>query len=81
MWKGLKKSPDPTPCLQAHPSEITGDRWLFGLFFEIAVDRDYTASLVSLFPKITSILCLTVLSLSLLYCHTTSNSLIAPNTG
>lgn len=65
-WKGLKKSPDLTPCLQAHHSEISQDRWLSNLFLETALDRDYTASLVSLFPKRTSRLCLTVLFLSII---------------
>lgn len=74
-WNGLKKSPDLTPCLQAQRSEISQDRWLTNLFLEIAMDRDYTASLVSLFPKRTSRLCLT--ELFLLCYHTTSNSLIA----
>lgn len=75
----VKNSPDSTPCLQAHGSEISEDRWLSDLFLEIAVDRDHTASLVSMFPKRISRLCLTVLSL--LYSHTTSNSLITQNTG
>lgn len=63
-WKCLKKSRDRILCLQAHPSEISQDRWLSNLFLEIAMDRDYTASFVSLVPKRTSRLCLTVLFLS-----------------
>lgn len=51
QWKGLKKSPELTPCLQAHHSEFSQDRWLSNLFLEVAMGRDYTASLVSLFPK------------------------------
>lgn len=65
--RDLKNSPHPTPCLQAHHSGISEDRWLSEeVFLEIAIDRDYTGSLVSLFPKRTSKLCLTVLFLSII---------------
>lgn len=65
-WKGLKKSPAPTPCLQARHFEIFEDRWLLDLFLEIAMDRDYTGSLVRWFPKRTSRLYLTVLFFSII---------------
>lgn len=50
-WKGLQKSPDPTPCLQAYHSEISEERWLSGLFLEIAIARDYKAPLLACFQK------------------------------